>query len=312
MSYLPDVTNMRYAHEGAYKRGRRSGYENFFPKPTGFLRKFSQLTINMESKMKRKILGFVLLAVQLTIMNCGTMPEPSEPLYQITLPNLPNVRITPIPGSSSIAGALVRLDVTVTPGYQLSLTVKADSGENIPITGNSSFWSFLMPASDVTVNAEVAPPTPLTKDLLKTLNSELNIRTLNYYISEGITLINVETSELYSANDGAVIKKSRNGRETIRINKDTSGLMITSVINESNPIELGICFDEINENLVNFKENADGTFHAVIETDEEGKRIQFGSKKYTIQYDNSPQLLIQYMEKPDENRRTRVLGGRWM
>jgi hypothetical protein len=274
----------------------------------------------MEDRMKRKSLffAFILLAILLILMNCSSSPPPSElppsepPKYTIILPNdLQNGKIT-VDSDSAAEGKNVQLTVNITSGYQLkSLIVEDDSGRKIAVSGNSKSWNFTMPSSNVTVNVILDPPIPLTKELLIKLNSELNIRTLNYYISEGVALINEETSELYTASDGAVRRQSRNESETITIKKGTSGLMTTNIINESDPIILGICFDENSENLVlNFRENADGNFYVDIETEREDKKIQYGSKRYVIQYSEPPKILIQYGDRLEENSKNRELRGR--
>jgi hypothetical protein len=264
--------------------------------------------------MKRKGLyfGFMLLAVQLMIINCSSSPPVSES-YKITLPNDSQNCWVSANTVSSRAGGNIQLTVNTTSGYQLkSLTVVEDnSGRNVSVMGNAGSWGFTMPSSDVTVKVVLDEPIPLTKELLLRLNSEVNIKTLNYYISAETILKNEEMSELYSANDGAVRRQYRSERETITIKRGTSGLMTGTPINKGGSIVLGICFDETNENLaLNFRENADGHFYAEIETDGEDKKIEYGSKKYIIDYNEPPLLLIQYVEMPDENSKSRVLRGR--
>jgi hypothetical protein len=164
------------------------------------------------------------------------------------------------------------------------------------------------------------PARPVTRDILELIDkSAYETKDLQYFISSGITLehgkgmqINIE---IFQGGEGMI--EEINAQEKIIIPKDTGGILIpdTGPAVPGGPRTLKICFDDVDEHTLTFKENpSDNCYYLVFSEDRQyGEFTQYGSETYKVKFNGGiPYLYIRLDERTDDQPRTKELRGRYV
>ncbi|WP_081503609.1 hypothetical protein [Treponema primitia] len=179
----------------------------------------------------------------------------------------------------------------------------------------------------VTREARPAPPPPpeiparpITRGILELIGkSAYETRDLQYFISSGITLEHGKGMqidiEIYQGGEGII--EEINAQEKIIIPKDTGGVLIpdTGPTIPGGPRALKICFDDVDEHTLTFRENpADSRFYLAFREDRQyGEFTEYGSETYKVDFKGEiPYLYVRLDEKTDDRPRTRELRGRYV
>jgi hypothetical protein len=121
--------------------------------------------------------------------------------------------------------------------------------------------------------------------------------------------------ELYQGGQGVI--QEINAQEKIIIPKDTGGVLIPEPgpTLPGGPRTLKICFDDIDEHTLTFRENpSDHRYYLVFREDRQyGEFTDYGSESYRLTFDGEiPYLYVRLDERTDDQPRTRQLQGRYV
>jgi hypothetical protein len=164
------------------------------------------------------------------------------------------------------------------------------------------------------------PARPVTRGILELISkSAYETKDLQYFISSGITLehgkgmqINIE---IFQGGEGII--EEINAQEKIIIPKDTGGILIpdTGPAIPGGPRTLKICFDDVDDHTLTFKENpSDSRYYLVFSEDRQyGEFTEYGSETYRVTFNGEiPYLYVRLDERTDDQPRTRELHGRYV
>ncbi|MFP3042000.1 hypothetical protein LQZ19_09290 [Treponema primitia] len=164
------------------------------------------------------------------------------------------------------------------------------------------------------------PARPVTRGILELIGkSAYETRDLQYFISSGITLEHGKGMqidiEIYQGGEGMI--KEINAQEKIIIPKDTGGILIpdTDPAIPGGPRTLKICFDDVDEHTLTFRENsADNRFYLVFREDRQyGEFTEYGNETYRVDFKGEiPYVYVKLDERTDDQPRTRELRGRYV
>jgi hypothetical protein len=161
------------------------------------------------------------------------------------------------------------------------------------------------------------PVRPVTRDLLELIGkSAYELGDLQYFISSSITLERSKGMQYdIEIKDGEGRIQEINVRERIIIPKDTGGVLIP----ESSPVSgspriLKICFDDMDEHTLSFRENpADRRFYLVFKEDHRyGEFTEYGNETCKVSFNEIPYIYVRLDETIDDQPRIRELTGRFV
>jgi hypothetical protein len=161
------------------------------------------------------------------------------------------------------------------------------------------------------------PPRPVTRDILEVIGkSAYDLGDLQYFISSAITLERGKGMQIdIEIKDGEGRIQEINTRETIIIPKDTGGVLMADAGPSGNPRTLKICFDEVDEHTLSFRENpADNRFYLLFREDRNyGEFTEYGNESYRVNFNREiPYLYVRLDESIDDRPKTREVPGRFV
>jgi hypothetical protein len=162
------------------------------------------------------------------------------------------------------------------------------------------------------------PVRPVTRDLLELIcKSAYELRDLQYFISATITVERSKGMQYdIEIKDGEGRIQEINGRERIIIPKDTGGVLIPeSSAGSGSPRTLKICFDDMDEHTLTFRENpADRRFYLVFREDRRyGEFTEYGNETCKVTFNGEiPYIYVRLDEIIDPQPRIRELSGRFV
>jgi hypothetical protein len=166
----------------------------------------------------------------------------------------------------------------------------------------------------------VIPARPLTRGILELIEkSSYDTRDLQYFISSTLTLEHGKGMQIDIELDpgGQGVIQEINAQEKIIIPRDTGGVLIPepSPALPGGPRTLKICFDDVDEHTLTFRENpSDHRYYLVFREDRQyGEFTEYGSESYRLTFDGEiPYLYVRLDERTDDRPRTRQLQGRYV
>jgi hypothetical protein len=162
------------------------------------------------------------------------------------------------------------------------------------------------------------PVRPVTRDILELIGkSAYELGDLQYFISSAITLERSKGMQYdIEIIDGEGRIQEINAREQIIIPKDTGGVLIPEPSTvPGSPRSLKICFDDMEEHTLTFRENpADRRFYLVFWEDRRyGEFTEYGNEPHRVYFSGEiPYVYIRLDEKIDDQPKTRELTGRFV
>jgi hypothetical protein len=121
--------------------------------------------------------------------------------------------------------------------------------------------------------------------------------------------------EIYQGGQGVI--QEINAQEKIIIPRDTRGVLIPEPDSAvpGGPRTLKICFDDVDEHTLNFRENlSDHRYYLVFREDRQyGEFTEYGGESYRVTFDGEiPYLYVRLDERTDDQPRTRQVQGRYV
>lgn len=159
------------------------------------------------------------------------------------------------------------------------------------------------------------PVRPVTRDLLELIGkSAYELGDLQYFISSAITIERNKGMQYdIEIIDGEGRIQEINTREKIIIPKDTGGVLIPE--SSGIPRTLKICFDDVDEHTLTFRENpADRRFYLVFTEDRRyGEFIEYGNETFKVNFNGEiPYIYVRMNETIDDQPKIRELTGRFV
>ncbi|GHV73943.1 hypothetical protein AGMMS49940_12450 [Spirochaetia bacterium] len=162
------------------------------------------------------------------------------------------------------------------------------------------------------------PIRPVTRDLLDLIGkSAYKLGDLQYFISSAITVERSKGMQYdIELKDGEGRIQEINTVEKIIIPKNTGGVLIQGPSTGSSALRLlKICFDDMEEHTLTFRENpSDKRFYLVFREDRNyGEFIEYGNEICKVDFNGEiPYLYVRLEEIIDTQPRTRELAGRFV
>jgi hypothetical protein len=141
-------------------------------------------------------------------------------------------------------------------------------------------------------------------------------RDLQYFISSTVTLEHGKGMQIdIEIQGGQGVIQEINAREKIIIPKDTGGVLIPDESPPAGPRTLKICFDDVDEHTLTFRENpSDHRYYLVFREDRQyGEFTEYGGESHRVIFHGEiPHLYVRLDERIDDQPRTRQVSGRYL